>query len=180
MIVTNNDALAKRARYLSTQAKDDPLEYVHGEVGYNYRMTNIQAAMGCAQLEQLPGFIAQKQAIAERYTQAFSQIPGLIPQTVAPWAFSNQWLYTVRIEAQTFGRESREVLRALIGAGISARPLWQALHRSPAFANLPHRLPCPVADHIHAEALSLPSTPNLSLEQQNYVIQTLAALKNQG
>ena len=69
MIVTNNAAWAEKAKYLTTQAKDDPIEYVHREIGFNYRLTNVQAAMGCAQMEQLPQFIETKKRIADRYAR---------------------------------------------------------------------------------------------------------------
>ena len=77
MIVTDNEAWARKAKYLTTQAKDDPVEYIHNEIGYNYRLTNVQAAMGVAQLEKLEEHIASKRRIAKTYTQAFKDIPGL-------------------------------------------------------------------------------------------------------
>ena len=86
MVVTNNQVWADRAKYLTTQAKDDPVEYIHGEMGYNYRLTNIQAAMGCAQMEQLSDFIAAKVAIAATYTQTLGDVPGITPMCEAPWA----------------------------------------------------------------------------------------------
>ncbi|MBK7543763.1 MAG: DegT/DnrJ/EryC1/StrS family aminotransferase [Candidatus Competibacteraceae bacterium] len=77
MIVTANEAWARKAKYLTTQAKDDPLEYIHGEIGYNYRLTNLQAAFGCAQMEQLDQYVAAKRKIAARYGEALKGVPGL-------------------------------------------------------------------------------------------------------
>jgi perosamine synthetase len=85
MIVTNNEEWARKARHLTTQAKVDEIEYVHDQVGYNYRLTNIQAALGCAQLEQLPGFISAKRHIAELYLDHLSRRPGIIPLKEPPW-----------------------------------------------------------------------------------------------
>lgn len=172
MLVTDDEALAARARYLATQAKDDPLEYVHHSVGYNYRLTNVQAAMGVAQLEQLDAFVARKRSIADRYVAALAGVPGITPMREAPWAFSAFWMFTVLVEASLYGRDSRAVLRALADAGIQARPLWQPMHRSVAHAGAWSR-PCPVAEHVHARALSLPCSVGLVPVAQDRVVSTL-------
>lgn len=172
MLVTDDDALAKRAKYLTTQAKDDPIEFVHGEIGFNYRLTNIAAALGVAQLEQLDAFVARKRAIAARYDEAFADIPGLTPQPEAPWADSVHWLYTMLVEPREFGMDSRALLRVLANAGIQSRPLWQPAHRSPAHADLPARA-CPVADELNRRALSLPSSVGLTHEDQERVIDVI-------
>ena len=77
MIVTNNAEWAERARYLTTQAKDDPIEYVHNDIGYNYRLTNVLAAIGCAQMEQLDSYVKAKRRIAKRYQESLSSLPGI-------------------------------------------------------------------------------------------------------
>jgi perosamine synthetase len=172
MIVTTDPSLAERARYLTTQAKDDPLEYVHGAVGYNYRLTNVQAAMGVAQMEALPGYLAKKLAIAERYTAALSDVPGITVPRQAPWARHAWWLYTVLINDAPSGRDSRAVLRELETQRIQTRPLWQPLHQSPAH---PGALSFAVAaaEAIHARALSLPSSVGLAPADQDRVIQAV-------
>lgn len=172
MILTDNPAWAKRARYLTTQAKDDPLEYIHHEIGYNYRLTNIQAAMGCAQLEALDDYIAAKKRIARTYQNAFKGVEGLTPMPQAAWAESVFWMYTVLIDPLDFGMDSRALLRHLAAYQIQARPLWQPLHQSRAFADVPARHN-PIADDLNARALSLPCSVNLSPEQQQYVIETI-------
>src|SRR5213078_2699303 len=86
MIVTDNENWARRARYLTTQAKDDPVEYVHNEIGYNYRLTNVQAAIGCGQLERIGEHIARKRSIADEYSAALNCIPGIDCMTEADWA----------------------------------------------------------------------------------------------
>ena len=172
MIVTDDAQLAERARYLTTQAKDDAVEFVHGEVGFNYRLTNVQAAIGCAQLEQLEEYLAAKRRIAARYAEAFAVLPGVHAMPQAPWARSAFWLYTVLIDAAEFGRDSRQLLHALAEAQVQARPLWQPLHRSPA-----HRASAvgdyPVADRLYRDALSLPSSVGLSAVDQERVINVL-------
>lgn len=174
MITTNDDSLATRARYLTTQAKDNPVEFIHGEIGYNYRLTNVQAAMGCAQLEQLPDFIAHKRQIAGRYSEAIKFIPGITPPAEAPWAASNLWLYTVRIDANVYGQSSRDVMRRLSQAGIQARPFWQPMHLSPVHRDC-QATPCDVATRLWEECLSLPCSTHLKCEEQDRVIAVLGS-----
>ena len=175
MIVTDNEAWATRAKYLSTQAKDDPVEYEHREIGYNYRLTNIQAAIGCAQMEQLDGIIAAKRRIAATYRSALAELPGVTPMREAAWAASNAWLFTVRIEPMAFGRSSRELLAALGREGIQTRPLWQPMHRSAAHAGSP-QVGGEIADGLCAECLSLPCSAGLSASEQERVTAAIQAL----
>ncbi len=176
MLVTDREDWAQRAKYLTTQAKDDPVEYIHHEVGYNYRLTNIQAAMGVAQLENLETYIAAKREIAARYTEAFSDLPGVQPMQEAPWAFSIHWLYTVLIDPDAFGIDRRELHRQLAAEGIQSRPLWQPLHQSPAFARL-EPPPCPVAERLNQQALSLPCSAGLSPQEAERVIASVRAAR---
>ena len=169
MLVCDDEATAKRARYLATQAKDDPIEYVHSTVGYNYRLTNVLAAFGCAQLEHLDAFVEKKRAIASRYTEAFRDLPGITPMREAPWAFSAFWMFTVLVDPHAFGLDSRALLRRLADQRIQARPLWQPMHRSSAHQGIWNRA-CPVAESIHARALSLPCSVGLTREDQDRVV----------
>ena len=132
MIVTDDEELAERARYLSTQARDDPIEYVHHEIGYNYRLSNIQAALGCAQLENLEERLAAKRAVAETYREGLADVDGVTLPEEAPWASSAWWLYTILVDGAGFGRDSRGLLGALADAGIQTKPLWQPLNLSKA------------------------------------------------
>ena len=174
MIVTNKSDWAERARYLTTQAKDDPIEYVHNEIGYNYRLTNLQAALGCAQLEQLPDFVSARRRIAQRYTDALSAVPGISCPQEAPWAMSTYWLYTILVDAQVYGIDSRALLKYLGQENIQARPLWQPMHRSKAHAGS-HSFRIEVADRIHRSALSLPSSTGLSERDLNLVVAAVTA-----
>jgi perosamine synthetase len=174
MITTDNADFAKKAKYLTTQAKDDPLEYEHSEIGYNYRLTNIQAAMGCAQLEQLDAYIAHKRAIAAAYTAALADLPGITCMTSAPWAESIFWMFTIRIDAAAFGMDSRALLRRLDAEKIQTRPLWQPMHRSGAHAGA-EVVGGEVADLLHRECLSLPCSADLSEAQRDRVIAAIRA-----
>ena len=168
MIVTDNARWAERSRYLTTQAKDDPLEYVHRAIGFNYRLTNMQAALGCAQIEHLDEYVAAKRRIAAAYAAALAESGGVTPMPRAEWADPTFWLYTILIDEE-FGMDRRELLRYFEQRRIQTRPLWQPMHLSPAHAGA-EATDCSCAESIHARALSLPSSVGLSKEQQDRVI----------
>ncbi len=175
MLVTDNADWAARARYLTTQAKDDPIEYVHNAIGYNYRLTNVLAAMGCAQMEQLDEFVEVKRRIAERYQKSLGSLPGISLSQEAEWAFSTFWMYTVLIDEKKAGIGSRELLRKLETMKIQARPLWQPMHRSPAH-KLSESVACPNSDALCEQALSLPCSVGLTEEAQTKVSDSIAGL----
>jgi perosamine synthetase len=175
MLVTNDSDWAARARYLTTQAKDDPIEYVHHEVGYNYRLTNLLAAMGCAQMEQLDGFVDAKRQIAKRYQELLASHPGIRLPEEAEWASSTFWMYTVLIDETRSCIDSRRLLRELNAKKIQTRPLWQPIHRSPAHDSSGSPT-CPNAEIIHGQAISLPCSVGLSPSAQNQVIEAIASL----
>jgi len=172
MLCTNDAELARRARYLTTQAKDDPLEFVHGAVGYNYRLTNVQAAIGCAQLERLDEFLATKRRIANGYRDGFADIPGIQLQAESPWAHSSWWLPTARFAPELLPDGPKPYIARLQEHGIQARPLWQPLNRSPAHRESASP-PCPTAERIQSEALSLPCSTSLAPADQQFVIDAI-------
>lgn len=173
MLVTNNDEWAQKAKYLTTQAKDDPIEYVHREVGYNYRLTNLLAAVGCAQMEQLTSYVATKRKIAARYTEKLLGLPGIEPMRCASWAASTFWMYTVLVEEDKFGTDSRQLMRRLESQRIQCRPLWQPIHQSPAHAKK-EAVSMPVAEQLARRGLSLPCSVGLTESEQDRVIAALA------
>jgi perosamine synthetase len=175
MLVTDHAAWAERAKHLTTQAKQDGLEYIHDEVGYNYRLTNLQAAVGCAQMERLPQHVAAKRRLAQTYGEALAAVPGLAPMREAPWARSIFWLYTILIDAQAFGLDSRQLCRQLQARQIESRPLWQPLHCSPAHGRA-GQAACPVAESIWRRALSLPCSVGLTPADQAHVIDAIKDL----
>lgn len=175
MLVTSNEEWARKAKYLTTQAKDDPTEYVHSEVGYNYRLTNLLAAMGCAQLEQLEAFVAAKQRIASRYARGLQGLPGISLMREASWASSSWWLYTVLVDRAVFGRDARQLMRSLDAKKIQTRPLWQPIHLSGA-----HRTrtaaKLPVAEKLYQQALSFPCSAGLGEKEQSRVIEEIRTI----
>lgn len=174
MITTDDPDLARRAKHLTTTAKTDAIEFIHDEVGFNYRLTNVLAAMGCAQLEMLPEFLDRKRRFAARYTEALRDIPGVrtFPEPVG--GGSSYWLYTIQIDAEEFGGSSRDLLRHLESESIQTRPLWQPGHLSPAYQATAPRA-CPVADRLNQECLSLPCSTGLTDDDQERVITAIRA-----
>jgi perosamine synthetase len=175
MLTTDDELVAKRVKYLSTQAKDDPIEFVHGAVGFNYRLTNVQAALGIAQLERLPEFLETKRRIAGVYTEALKSLPGLSCMEHPPWGNSAFWLYTVVIDPSEFGLDSRQLMKALGQAGVESRPLWQPLHLSPALRGA-FSDGCDTAEILAARCLSLPCSTGLSDRSQARVIESVRTI----
>ncbi|MEI7849332.1 MAG: LegC family aminotransferase [Chloroflexota bacterium] len=175
MIVTDNEAWARKAKYLTTQAKDDPIEFVHHEIGFNYRLTNIQAALGCAQLEQLDGYITAKRRIAETYTTRLKNIPGLIPMQQADWAFSIFWMYTILVDEAKFGMNSRDLMQKFIDKNIQVRPFWQPVHLSKAHTGS-YFTDCSVAEKLNRDGLSLPCSVGLKDSEQERVIDFIQSI----
>jgi len=177
MLVTDNEEWANRARHLTTQAKADPVEYIHDEIGYNYRLSNIQAAMGCAQMELIDDYIDTKRRIAATYSEGLEYLPGLEPMVQAPWAESVFWLFSVLVDEAKYGMSSRELLSKLGEAGIQSRPLCQPLHLSPAYIDL-NPAGCPVSERLFQEGLSLPCSVGLG-DSQKSVIGALKRLSSE-
>lgn len=172
MVVTDNPEWARRAKYLSTQAKDNPVEYVHNEVGYNYRLTNLQAALGCAQMEKLEDYIAAKRRIATTYRRAVGVLPGITPMAEAPWALSTFWLYTILVDPAIFGIDRRGLMNHFQRSGVETRPLWQPLHLSSAHQGS-QSYRCETAEKIYRDSLSLPTSVDLSTSDQRCVTEIL-------
>ena len=177
MLATDNESLALRARYLTTQARDDSVEYIHGDIGYNYRLCNILAALGCAQLESVEEFVNTKHRVAAAYDKQLDSVPGIHAMGEAPWAASAFWMFTVFVDPDHFGMSSRDLLRYLASQDIEARPLWQPMHLSPAHLTS-QSLQHGVAERLNREALNLPSSVGLAEEDQARVVSAIRQAAN--
>ena len=175
MIVTDNTEWAERARYLTTQAKDDPIEYFHREIGFNYRLSNIQAAMGVAQMEQLDGFIEKKRIIAKVYEEELRDWNGLTVMPYQPDTNPTYWLYTVLLPEKTTLEQRKLAVAELNKAGVGVRPLWFPNHALPPFADC-HTLGGEFANSLHRRAISLPSSVGLTPEDQERAIKTVQSI----
>ena len=163
MLVTDDGALAEKARYLTTQAKDDPVRYIHNEIGYNYRLTNIQAAMGVAQLEQLDGFIRKKKKFFIQYQQSFRELRSARLLVPPPYAAPNFWLFALEL-TDVFPLSRDDLMLRLQEKGIQTRPVWFPNHMQKPFRGLQayriERAPQKVA-----KTLNLPSSATLTREE---------------
>lgn len=156
MVMCRDPALAARAKHLSTQARPDARVYAHDDVGFNYRLTNIQAALGVSQMEDLPTLRDRRRAIQKQYRQGLADVRWLQPQHEPAGAESNGWLMGVRVvEGAPKTRDG--LLAALDAAGIEARPVFQPIHAQPMYAACGGA--CPTAERISRECLNLPNSP---------------------
>ena len=128
MIVTNNPGYAQKARYLTTQAKDDKIHYIHNDIGYNYRLTNIQSAMGVAQLEKLPGNLKIKENNYKLYKKEIDKIPGLHLSEVPDYADNNHWMYELQIDKDIYRKDREELMQYFAENKIQSRPVWYLNH----------------------------------------------------
>ena len=161
-IITNDEALAARARHLSTTARvAHEWSFIHDEVGYNYRMPNLNAALGCAQLEQLPYFLKQKRATAASYRSAFAGIAGVRVLSDPPWGESNCWLNAILLEGE-YAQCRDELLAHTNAAGLMTRPVWTLIHRLSMYAGCP-RMDLTVAEDIESRLINLPSSARLGV-----------------
>ena len=173
MIVTDDEALARRARHLTTQAKVPGVGYLHDEVGYNYRLTNLSAALGAAQLERLPEFVKRKAEIAERYDAAFRSL-GLVLPPRRPSDRATYWLYSLLVPDGATSADRDALLDHLNRAGVQARALWRPLHMQPPFART-RRLGGEVAEDLFDRGVSLPCSVGLGEADQQLVVDSVLA-----
>ena len=170
MIATADGAFARRARHLTTQAKLPGAEYLHDEIGFNYRLTNLAAALGLAQLERLDDFLSRKRAIAARYDEAFRDLAGVTVPPRPSWSAPSMWLYSVLIDPAVAGMDRKAVAARLQSLGIQTRPVWAPSHVMPFYKDAPRIGGC-VGERLFARGLSLPCSTGLSTLDQERVIE---------
>jgi dTDP-4-amino-4,6-dideoxygalactose transaminase len=175
MLVSSDAELIAHARKLATQAREPVPWYEHAEVGYNYRLSNLLAAVGRAQLRTLEDRVQARRRIFERYVAGLSDLPGLTFQPEAPWGRHTRWLTVITLDPEAFGRTPEEVRRALEEQGIETRPVWKPMHLQPVFREA-ETVGGEVAEELFARGLCLPSGSSLSLEDQGRVIEAIRAL----
>ena len=178
-LVSNDVEALKKARFLATQARDSAVHYQHSEIGYNYRMSNIVAGIGRAQLEVLDERVAQRRAVFKRYYEAFADIPGITFQPELEETKANRWLTSLTIYPEISGVSRHEIIERLAEDNIEARPVWKPMHLQPLFngvAYYPHEKGKSVSDELFEYGLCLPSGSNMTTEQQEFVIAVIMEL----
>lgn len=175
MLVSQDEGLIAHARKLATQAREPVPWYEHREVGYNYRMSNLLAAVGRAQLRTLEERVQARRRIYERYVAGLSDLPGIDFQPEAPWGRHTRWLSVMLVDEKAFGLGPEGIRQALEAKGIETRPVWKPLHLQPIFQEA-ERVGGEVAEELFARGLCLPSGSSLTFEEQDRVIESIRAL----
>lgn len=174
MVVTDRSDLAEKMRMLRDHGMSRERRYWHPMLGYNYRMTNLQAALGVAQMERIEGIIAKKIKIAKMYELGFHNLKGVSLPPNLNWADNVFWLYTILIEEGAFGMSREEVMTHMKSAGVDTRPVFSPLHKQPIY-DTGQKLP--VAELLGKQGLSLPSLPGLQEIEVERVVQELRDLQ---
>lgn len=172
MLWSGKKAITDRALFIATQARDPSPHYEHSELGYNFRISNLLAAVGVAQLELLEERVAARCAIFDRYQEALGQLPGITFIQAPPGCYSTRWLTCFTVEESQAGVSSTTLIQALMQAGIESRRVWKPMHLQPIFHNATY-IGGNVAKNLFLQGLCLPSGSNLSLEQQNRVLEVI-------
>lgn len=172
MLVSEDGELIAHARKLATQARDQAPHYQHSEIGYNYRLSNVLAGIGRAQLQVLEDRVAARRWNFTYYQDALGDLPGLEFQPEAPWGRHSRWLTCITIDPEQFGAD-RETLRlALEAENIESRPVWKPMHLQPVFAEY-ESVGGAVAEDLFARGLCLPSGSNLTTADLDRVIEAI-------
>lgn len=156
MILTDNEELAKKAKHITTQAKSDPFEYFHDEIGYNYRLVNVLAAIGVAQMEQLSSFLERKEQIASFYQQNLSGIGDITFQSVSNDSKVNNWLFTIK------SKEQKKLLKELNAAKLQSRPFWVPMNQLPMFSTAKFITKDNISTDLYNNCLSIPCSTSIS------------------
>lgn len=179
MLVTDDADLAAHARKLATQARDPAPHYEHSEIGYNYRMSNLLAAVGRAQLQALRQRVRARRAIFQRYLDALGDLPGLSFQPEAPWGLHTRWLTCLVVDEDAFGAGPETIRLTLEAANIEARPLWKPMHLQPVYRRC-EVLGGEVSEGLFQRGLCLPSGSGLSEEDQSRVVEAVRSAARDG
>lgn len=169
MLVSHEKALVDRARFLATQARDPAPHYEHSCIGYNYRLSNVLAAIGRGQLKTLAQRVAMRRRIFERYVEGLGDLPGVEFMPEAPYGRPNRWLTCLTISPEVCGADRESVRLALEAENIEGRPVWKPMHMQPVFAGT-RVFGGAVSERLFRDGLCLPSGSSLSPDEQDRVI----------
>ncbi|GEK86233.1 DegT/DnrJ/EryC1/StrS family aminotransferase [Microbacterium aerolatum] len=174
MLLTDDIEIAQRVRYLATQARQPVVHYEHTDIGYNYRMSNLLAALGRAQLARLDEMIARRREVRESYKALFADVPGVQIFGAANDQNDNVWLTSILVDEATAGWKPQDLVSALAADNIESRPLWKPMHRQPVFAGY-GGLINGASENLFSRGLTLPSGSALNNEQRERVRSAIVA-----
>ncbi len=172
MIITNDKKLAQKARYLISQAKDDPDYFIHNEVGYNYRITNIHSAIGVAQLEKVNHILKKKKSIMMFYKKNIKKIPGLKILDAPEHCIPNYWMNVLMIDSKKYGKSKKELMKILKNKGIETRSIWLPNHLQNPFKKF-QRFKVNLSYELFSKGICLPCSYDISKNDQKYILNTL-------
>jgi len=175
MLMTDSAEVADRARFLATQARDPFPHYEHSALGYNYRLSNLLAALGRAQLRGLDDRIERRRAVQERYRKSLGGAPGIRFMPVAPYGEPNWWLTCMMVDPDEFGADREQIRLALEEVDVESRPTWKPLHLQPLFEGVP-TVGGKVCAGIFAQGLCLPTGSALTEAEIDRVVETVLAV----
>jgi dTDP-4-amino-4,6-dideoxygalactose transaminase len=178
MLCSNDQVLIQHARHLATQARDDAPHYQHSEIGFNYRMSNLLAAIGLVQLEALDEFVAARRRNYAFYRDRLTQLPGISMMPEASFGQSNRWLTVILVDDTIFGATPKDIRIALDARNIESRPVWKPLHMQPVFADCRHRTRG-VAEELFRRGLCLPSGSALDEDQLDRICSCVESVYTQ-
>jgi dTDP-4-amino-4,6-dideoxygalactose transaminase len=170
MCVSKDAAAAPVLKKWATQSKEAKVEYEHVELGYNYRMSNVLAGIGRGQLEVLDERVRQRQRVAARYAEAFSDLPGVTLQNEAPWGVHTRWLSVIHIDPEIHDVRPADVVRSLEELNIETRPVWRPMHTQPLLQGAT-AIGGAVSERHFARGLCLPSSSSLTESDQDLVVE---------
>jgi len=175
MLASYNREWVAKARFRSAHARLPGVVYEHPEVGYNYRMSNVLAAIGRGQLKVLDLRVSQRRAVAFRYKEALADVPGLSLMPQAAYGVQTNWLSCFLVDEEQFGAPRDTLVRVLDAAGAESRPVWKPMHMQAVFRDCPH---CGggVAEDLFRRGICLPSSSSLTLEEQSHVVNAIREL----
>lgn len=178
MLVSDDEELIKRARFLSTQARDPAPHYEHSVIGYNYRMSNILAGVGRGQLQVLDARVAARRAVFQAYADGLADVAGIDWMPEPEWSFGTRWLSCGTIDPAVTGISSPDLIKALAGELIEARPVWKPMHRQPVFAGCDYVTAdnASVSDRLFDHGICLPSGSNMEPQEIARIVKTLRGL----
>ncbi|WP_420479189.1 aminotransferase class I/II-fold pyridoxal phosphate-dependent enzyme [Brevundimonas sp. FT23028] len=178
MLVSDDEALIRQARFLATQARDPAPHYQHSQIGFNYRMSNILAGVGRGQLQVLGDRVEARRAVHDAYREGLSGLPGLEWQPEPEWSWSNRWLSALTLDPEVTGVTASEVVRRLADEMIEARPVWKPMHLQPVFAGCRHfsHGNAPVSDLIFERGLCMPSGSNMTRAEIDRIIDAMRTI----
>ncbi|TVR44089.1 MAG: pyridoxal phosphate-dependent aminotransferase [Bacteroidia bacterium] len=172
-LLSNNEAMIQKARFLATQARDPAPHYQHSEIGYNYRMSNVLAGIGRGQMQVLSQRIAQRRANYDFYMDLLKDVPGISFLPEPDGFFSNRWLSSILVDPAQTGGITREAIRlAMEKENIESRPIWKPMHQQPVFASFPF-FSTGVSDKLFQQGLCLPSGSSLTPTDRERIAKVL-------